>query len=307
MRMEQATFMFICSSVAPYMRRVDTRLRRAIPLETRVATMISRLATVHGMQMIADLYQVGLSTSQKIVLEFLDDVKKSLKKKYIKWPSSSMMAHIAIEFEALHQIPHIVGAVDGSHIPIVAPSIHAADYYNRKGFHSVLLQGVVMSQCIFWDYDIGWDGSMHDSNLWSWTKIGRFCEEGRLAPYALVGDAAYLARPWMFPPFKGHKDGLSREEYHWNSIQSNTRMCVERSFGLLKGRWRILLKRMEVKLQQVPDIVGACIILHNICQLHGDKFDDEWVSEAQAEVHDGKSFKVRGQSQVRISYKNFFN
>lgn len=300
MRMEQATFIFICSSVAPYMQRVDTRMRRAIPLETRVAIAISRLATGHGMQMIADLYEVGLSTSQKIVLEFLGAVKKSLKKKNIKWPSSSMMAHISTEFEALHQIPHIVGAVDGSHIPIVAPSIHAPDYYNRKGFHSVLLQGVVTSRCIFWDYDIGWAGSMHDSNLWSRTRIGRFCEEGRLAPYALVRDASYPACPWMFPPFKGHKDGLSREQYHWNFIQSSTRMCVERSFGLLKGRWRILLKRMEVKLQQVPDIVGACIILHNICQLHGDKFDDEWVSEAQAEVHDGKTFKVRGQSQVRI-------
>ena len=39
-----------------------------------------------------------------------------------------------------------------------------------------------------------------------------------------------------------------------------TKMCVEISFGLLKGHKRILLKRIEVKLQQVLDIVGACII-----------------------------------------------
>jgi len=77
-------------------------------------------------------------------------------------------------------------------------------------------------------------------------------------------------------------------------------MCIERSFGLLKGRWRILLNRMEVKLQQVPDIVGACIILHNICQFHVDKFDGEWMFEAQPEVHNGKAFIVRKQSQVRI-------
>jgi hypothetical protein len=104
------------------------------------------------------------------------------------------MVHTATEFEVLHQIPHIVGVVNGSHIPIVAPSIYAPDYYNCKGFHSVLLQGVVTSKCIFKDYDIDWVRSMHDSNLWSWTRIGPFCEEGRLAPYALVGDATYLAR-----------------------------------------------------------------------------------------------------------------
>ena len=80
MRMEQATFMFICSSVVPYMQRVDMRMRHAIPLETRVAIAISRLATSHGMQMIVDFYEVGLSTSQKIVLEFFGAVKKFFEK-----------------------------------------------------------------------------------------------------------------------------------------------------------------------------------------------------------------------------------
>ena len=84
-------------------------------------------------------------------------------------------------------------------------------------------------------------------------------------------------------------------------------MCREKLWLKLKGRWRILLKRMEVKLQQVLDIIGVCIILHSICQLHGDKSNDEWVSEAQTEVHAGKTFKVRGQSHVRISHKNFLN
>ena len=41
--------LLICSSVAPYMQIVDTKMRRAIPLETKVAIAISRLATSHGM------------------------------------------------------------------------------------------------------------------------------------------------------------------------------------------------------------------------------------------------------------------
>ena len=73
---------------------------------------------------------------------------------------------------------------------------------------------MVSSKYIFWDFDIGWAGSMHDANLWGRTEIGMFCEAGKLSPYMLVGDAAYPCRPWMLSPFKGHKDGLSREEYH---------------------------------------------------------------------------------------------
>ena len=146
-------------------------------------------------------------------------MKQVLLRKFIRWPSAVIMDKFAQEFQNLHGIPYVVGAVDGSHIPIIGPRLHAADYYNRKGFHSILLQGVVSSRYLFWDFDIGWAGSMHDANLWSRTHIGRFCEAGRLSPYVLVGDAAYPCRPWMLAPFKGHKDGLTREEYHWNYVQ----------------------------------------------------------------------------------------
>lgn len=103
------------------------------------------------MQGITDLYRIGLSSSQVAVSEFCDAIKKNLLPKFIKWPSPVVMERYAQEFEDLHQIPYVVGAVDGSHISIVAPKLHAADYYNRKGFHSVFLQAVVSSKCIFWD------------------------------------------------------------------------------------------------------------------------------------------------------------
>ena len=77
------------------------------------------------------------------------------------------MERYAQEFEDLHDIPYVVGAVDGNHIPIVALRLHAPDYYNRKGFHSILLQGVVSTRCLFWDFYIGWACSMHDANLWA--------------------------------------------------------------------------------------------------------------------------------------------
>ena len=288
--MDVSTFEFLCANLAPSMRRQDTNMRLAIPVEVKVAVAISRLATGNSMQSIADLYRIGLSTSQLAVSQFTNAVRTLLLKKYIRWPSTTTMDKFAREFESIHQIPYVVGAVDGSHIPIVAPRLHAADYYNRKGFHSILLQGVVSSKCLFWDFDIGWAGSMHDANLWGRTAIGQFCEAGKLAPYALVGDAAYPCRPWMLAPFRGHKDGLTREEYNWNFVQSSTCMCIERAFGMLKARWRILLKKMDVHLKNVPQLVSTCLVLHNICIILGDNFwKTEWLQEASDEVHNGLS------------------
>jgi hypothetical protein len=75
---------------------------------------------------------------------------------------------------------------------------------------------------------------MHDTNLWARTDIGQYYEEGKLSPYALVDNVAYPYRLWMLAPFKGHKDGLSREEYNWNFLQSSTCICIERAFEMLK-------------------------------------------------------------------------
>jgi hypothetical protein len=86
---------------------------------------------------------------------------------------------------------------------------------------------------------------------------------GAFLPYKLIRDAAYPMRPWFYSSFKGEKEGMSRAKAHWNFIQSSTRMVVERAFGNLKRWWRILLKRIDMPLKHVPDLVTAvyaCII-----------------------------------------------
>ena len=47
------------------------------------------------------------------------------------------------------------------------------------------------------------------------------------------------------------------------------------NFARLKGRWSCLQKRTEVKLQDLPVVLGACCVLHNICELKGEKIDPE--------------------------------
>ena len=108
----------------------------------------------------------------------------------------------------------------------------------------------------------------------------------------MVGDAAYSCRPWILAPYRGHKNGLTQEEYHWNFVQSSTRMCIERAFGMLKGRWRILLKRIDVHLKNVPELVSTCLVLHNMCIIFGDDFwKIEWIQETAEEVHNGMTLR----------------
>ncbi|CAI5678493.1 unnamed protein product [Oreochromis niloticus] len=45
--------------------------------------------------------------------------------------------------EGFHKIagfPGVIGCIDGTHIPIIAPSVNEGDYVNRKSFHSINVQ-----------------------------------------------------------------------------------------------------------------------------------------------------------------------
>jgi len=77
------------------------------------------------------------------------------------------------------------------------------------------------------------------------------------------------------------KDGLPIYNAHWNFIQLSTRMSVERVFGMLKGRFIILLKIIDSPLCHMSSLVTACICLHNMCIANSDGFDMDWALEAQ--------------------------
>ena len=64
MRMDVFTFEYLCSILALLLQRQDTNMRLAIPVQFNVDVSISRLETCNSMQSIADLYRIGLSTSQ---------------------------------------------------------------------------------------------------------------------------------------------------------------------------------------------------------------------------------------------------
>ena len=61
-------------------------MQLAVFVQVKIAVAISRLAKGNSMQTIADLYRIGLSTSQLGVSQFSGAVKSVLLKRFIRWP-----------------------------------------------------------------------------------------------------------------------------------------------------------------------------------------------------------------------------
>ena len=70
---------------------------------------------------------------------------------------------------------------------------------------------------------------------------------------------------------------------NFNYRLSRARIVGENAFGRLKARWRKLLKQNDMSISNVPNVIMACCILHNVCEVHGEAFNDVWLDDVHSD------------------------
>ena len=89
------------------------------------------------------LFGIGRSTVGAIVVETTVIITSNLLSHYVSFPTGEKLRDVVANFQTRWGFPQVAGAIDGSHLLIVRPSENASDYYNRKGYYSVIMQAVV--------------------------------------------------------------------------------------------------------------------------------------------------------------------
>lgn len=89
----------------------------------------------------------------------------------------------------------------------------------------------------------------------------------------LLVDNGYLSRSTTVPPIKTSN---SRSEIRFSAWLESLRKDVECTFGILKGRWRILKSGIRLHGTSTPDkVFHTCCALHNLL-LNVDGLNKEW-------------------------------
>ena len=146
-------------------------VREPLSTEQRIAICLWRLGTNVEYRTISHLFGVGVSTVCVVLHDFCCAVVIHMAAKYIKVPTGPQLRKITDGFYTKWGFPHCIGAIDGSHIPIIAPKENPPDYYNRKGYHSVLLQALIDHEYRFLDVYVGfYTLCMNDINLLSFSS-----------------------------------------------------------------------------------------------------------------------------------------
>jgi len=174
-----------------------------------------RLATNIEFRTLGHLFLIARGTACVIFHDVIDAINITLQPKYIKFPSGQSLRNVVEGFNTRWNFPQCCGAIDGTHIPIIAHKSHHTDYYNRKGFHSVIMQVVADFSYRFTNINLGTLGNimmpmfsvnhryLKKQYLENYFLDGPITDNTQV-PLFLIGDPAYPLMPWLMKAYPGN-------------------------------------------------------------------------------------------------------
>lgn len=241
---------------------------------------------------------IFVSVSQPSVSRCIEEVTNALNEpevfnRWVHFPRNFQELNaVRLGFYEDYNFPGVVGCVDCTHVAIFPPKIEDEDYpehiyVNRKGYHSINVQLICDSRLRIINVNARYPGSTHDAYIWGNSNILNFFTnlhaQGH-TNYYLLGDTGYPLRTWLLTPLEGELPENS-PEWNYNAAQKRTRCLIERCNGVLKMRFRCLLKHrvLHYRPSVACRIINSCVVLHNMCIEYNTPMPE---NEDRGENHD---------------------
>ncbi|XP_026728288.1 putative nuclease HARBI1 [Trichoplusia ni] len=264
-RLNKKTFRKLCSDLKSH-----TLLKGSseISLETKVLCALSFLATGSYQKIVGVGHYLTQRTTSRCIREVVNALNHNwMVSRWIVFPQTPQERSIIKEkFQRSHNLPGVIGCIDCTHIAIVRPAEEEHLFYNRKGFHSLNVQMICHYDLKITNVNTKFGGAAHDSHIWSASHVGSYMEGLHESGEHvwLLGDSGYPQRPWLMTPILNCEPGSQEDTYTRRHVQARSR--IERCFGLLKARWRCMLRHrvLHYHPEMASKIINACCVLHNI-------------------------------------------
>ena len=269
-RLSPDAFMDLLAHLEPHLERDGFCV--LAPVDELLITL-HRLGSRANLRTTGEHFGLGKSTAFYSYWRVIRAINAVLTPRLLKWPEQAELADIRAGFEDIAGLRNVVGAIDCTHIAVVAPQLLNTDYLDRTRQHSTIAQCVVDATGRFLDVNVGWPGSVHDarvlrnSALYARIRTGTIVTEQDV----LLADSGYPLRSFMITPFDRRAQAVpTAQQKEFNVAHARTRGVVERAFGRLKARFRVLRDAVEGFVGGVPEVALACITLHNFAIIRND-------------------------------------
>ena len=133
-----------------------------------------RLASNIEFRALGHLFGINRGTACAVFHETIKAMHTVFLPRYLKFPTGQSLRSIVDGFRTRWGFPQCCEAIGGTHIPIIAPHEHHADYYNRKCHHSVIMQAVVNYNYRFININVGHAGKHHNAHVLRESSLSMF-------------------------------------------------------------------------------------------------------------------------------------
>ena len=208
------------------------------------------------------------------------------------------------DFFKIAYMPRVIGAVDGSLIPIRAPYNNEHMYVCHKGFHTINAMAVCNAKLSYTNFVCSWQGSVHDSAVFNDSMLHAHLEKGGGQNGWLLGDRGYGIQPYLLTPFRPD-DVSTAPQRRYQKAHTKTRNTIERACGLWKTRFPCLDVSggaLQINPNCCCTIITATAVLHNMCIYDKTPLPDyieqppcepDLVIEVPAHLHNNAGVLVR--------------
>ena len=131
-------------------------------------------------------------------------------------------------------------------------------------------------------------------------------------PVCLLGDAAHPLLPYLMKEYAG--GGSTIQEQIFGHCLSSARMVIECAFGRLKTRFGALRREMDINMDDLPNVIHSCFVLHNFCEVNSEKIFEDTVQNAIRHDQDFQPSVLRNRccnesegKQMREIFKQYFD
>ncbi|KAK4307202.1 hypothetical protein Pmani_021018 [Petrolisthes manimaculis] len=274
-RLDQQGFLYVTELIREVIANRTERSHAVTP-EMKVALTLRYFATGKMQLCNADDFGLSQPTISRAISQTVDALTAPhIITRFIDFPTNPMeIQRIQADFYRIAGFPGVVGAIDGTHVKIVAPHDYEEVYVNRKNVHSINVQVVFDANFILRDLVAQWPGSVHDSRILRESGLWDGFEQNQIpAGCYMLGDSGYPCKRWLLTPYLRPAEREYQEAF--NRAHKKTRSVVERGIGQLKRRFHVLHDEIRVNPQKASKIIMACGILHNICKQRNIPLDDD--------------------------------
>lgn len=182
--------------------------------------------------------------------------------------------------------PNAFAAADGKHVGILCPNNSGSEFYNYKGFFSIVLLAFVDYNYRFMVAEVGCQGRISDGGVYRNSNMFKaltqstlhipeprplpkssdpfwaHSESDQCIPMVFVADDAFPLSDICMKPYSQRK--LTEEMRIFNYRLSRFRRISENAFGIWVNVFRLFSTRANLSPDKAKTLIMASLVLHNM-------------------------------------------